>query len=83
MTRTTTRRETNRLRAEILEGIAEYREERDSAARTIRCGTIAESIPAGWLRLLAQAPAAELMSSRTREPLGLFGRHRPQPYYLN
>lgn len=81
MTRTTTRRETNRLRAEILEGIAEYREERDSAARISRCGMLATAIPAGWLRLLIQASAADPPLTHFRS--GLFGRHRPQPSYLN
>ncbi|HSD12197.1 MAG TPA: hypothetical protein VLC10_01445 [Patescibacteria group bacterium] len=81
MTRTT-RRETNRLRAEIMEGLAEYCEERDDAARISRCGMIATGIPAGWLRLLAQASAAD-MPLRPDLRIGLFGRHRPQPLYLN
>lgn len=82
MTRTTTRRQTNRLRAEILEGLAEYREVRDDAVRIRRCGMIAAGMPAGWLRLFVQAPAAD-MPFRPNLRIGLFGRHRPQPRYLN
>lgn len=81
MTRTTTRRQTNRLRAEILEGLAEYREVRDDAVRIRRCGMIAAGMPAGWLRLLVQASAADPPLTHSR--VGLFGRHRPQPRYLN
>ncbi len=80
MTRTTTRRETNRLRAEIMEGIAEYREEQDRAARLRRCGTLTESIPAGWLRLFTQPVAHPF---RACPGTGLFGPRRPQPFYLN
>lgn len=59
MTRTT-RRETNRLHAEIMDGIAEYLEEREHATRESRCGTIAEDVPAHWLRMtvLAASPHA-------------------------
>ena len=53
MTRTT-RRETNRLHAEITEGLAEYLEERGRAAKIDRCGTIAEDVPDRWLRLMVQ-----------------------------
>ena len=84
MTRTT-RRETNRLRAEIMEGLAEYLEERASAPRLSRggtpqrisrCGTVIEgaAMPTHWLYAIMRdcAPHAIFVPG-----LG-FGISRPQ-----
>ena len=75
MTRTT-RRETNRLRAEIMDGLAEYLDDRDRAARISRCGTLVEgnAMPAQWLSAIVRkcAPHAFFM------PELRFGVSRPQ-----
>ncbi|HTM68768.1 MAG TPA: hypothetical protein VL426_05730 [Candidatus Binatia bacterium] len=63
MTRTT-RRETNRLRAEIMEGLAEYLDERARAPRPSRvesrhagrCGTLIDrdAMPDHWLKAIVR-----------------------------
>lgn len=45
MTNKTTRREANRLRTEILEGMAERQERTVTARKIRRCGTIAHDLP--------------------------------------
>lgn len=87
MTRTT-RRETDRLRAEIMEGLAEYLDDRDrfarlradrdrSTERTARCGTVIDekAMPAHWLHAIMRecAPHVSYM------PAFRFGVSRPQP----
>lgn len=76
MTRTT-RRETNRLRAEIMDGIGEYLEDRDRAERIRRCGTLVsnDALPANWLNALVRASAPHALYV----PELRFGVSRPQP----
>ena len=86
---TTTRRETNRLRADILYGLAENLEERDSAPRlsrggtqrVSRCGTVIEgyAMPAHWLNAVMRACAPHAIFV---PGLG-FGVSRPQAALLH
>ena len=87
MTRTT-RRETDRLRAEIMEGLAEYLDDRDrakrlrldhhrSTERVARCGTLIDekAMPAAWLSAIMRIHAPHV----TFLPEFRFGVSRSQP----
>lgn len=87
MTRTT-RRETNRLRAEIMDGLAEYLDERAgerrlrlesdrSRAKVARCGTLIDekAMPAAWLSAIMRTCAPHVVFM----PEFRFGVSRPQP----
>lgn len=83
MTRTT-RRETDRLRAEIMDGLAEYRDglaehrlERERERRIKRCGTVVgqKDMPRQWLHAMLRICAPEV----TFLPEFRFGISRPQP----
>ena len=72
-----TRREMNRLRAEITDGLNEYIEDRDREVRIRRCGTVVRDVPASWLGFLVRVadPNAIFM------PTLRFGwrLHEPRP----
>ena len=86
MTRTM-RRETNRLRAEIMDGLAEYLDDRDrterlrlahgrTAERISRCGTLVDekAMPAHWLNDIVRACAPNMIFI----PEFHYGYSRPQ-----